>query len=130
MSEFHKEQKHIGFALLYDSYNIEEKFKRHVSGIPYFVIKDKEEKRISAMLDSAIILGNAFQSRQASAISCVAIARNDDEHLAMQLGIIPVKPQGLNICLGCLAKAIDNCQEQLEVLKDIQEMTKTYAIKL
>lgn len=48
----------------------------------------------------------------------------------MQIGIIKIVPNGIAICPTCLAKAIQTCEENLIVLKDIQEATKQYATNL
>ena len=79
------------------------------------------------MLSSAGNLAASFSEYQRSAIACVAIARSEEEYVAMSLGEIKIVPQGLAICVGCLAKAIATCEENLAVLKDIQEATKQYA---
>lgn len=131
MNDFHKEAEHIGFALLFDSFKIEDKFKSVMKGnLPYFIIKDREEKQVSAMLDSAEELTMEFYNVITSAISCVAIAKDSVEAAMIHTGFIKPIAQGLNICTACLAKSILACEEQLEVLKDIQEMTKVYAAKL
>lgn len=130
MREFHKPEEHgRAFELLFDSYKIEAKFKERAGNdFPYSIIKDKEEKRISSMLDSAGEIGRQFMHLQTSAISAVAIARNVDEALLMQIGAIRIIPNGVAICPTCLAKAISTCEENLIVLKDIQEATKGYAV--
>lgn len=130
MSQFHKEQDHgKAFALLFDSYKIEDKFKERTS-LPYSVIKDKEEKRISSMLATAGEIGAEFIHLQLSAVSAIALARTANEALSMQVGLTKIIPNGIAICPTCLAKAIQVCEENLIVLKDIQEATKQYATKL
>lgn len=129
MSDFHKEAEHTGFALLFDSHKIEEKFKNAVQ-IDYFVIKDKEENRITSMMATAQELGHSHIHYRNSALSAVAIARTYEEAVIMQTGLVPITPQGLNICTTCLAKAILACEEELAVLKDIQQAVKEYAAKL
>ena len=128
MTDFHKPEDHgRAFALLFDSCtDIEKKFKERTS-LPYSMIKDKEEKRISSMLDTASEIGAQFIHLQLAAISAVAIARTVDEALLMQMGAIKIIPNGIAICPTCLAKAIQVCEENLIVLKDIQEATKQYA---
>lgn len=125
-SQFHKEEEHgRAFALLFDSYKIEDKFKRTTS-LPYSIIKDKEEKRISSMLLSASEIGLQFIHLQLSAVSPVALAKTAEEAYLMQTGIIKIIPEGIAICPTCLARAIQVCEENLLVLKDIQEATKQY----
>lgn len=126
MSEFHKEENHNAVALLFDSCKIEEKFKSR-SDLRYVIVNGKEENRLAGMLSSAGHLASSFSEHQKSAIACVAIAKNDDEAIAMTLGFMKVTPQGLAVCSGCLAKAIAVGEENLAVLKDIQEATKVYA---
>lgn len=128
MNKFHNEEDHTPcFALLFDSHDdVERRFKEKTSNYPYTVIKDKEEKRISAMLDSAGQIGSNFVSLQKSAISAIAMANNQDEAMMMSLGIMPMVPSGVSICSTCLARAILTCQEQLEILKDLQEAVKGY----
>lgn len=130
-NQFHKPEDHgRAFALLFDSYKIEAKFKERAKDFPYSIIKDKEEKRISSMLNSAGEIGAEFISLQTSAVCAVAIARSADEAFLMHAGAIRIIPNGIAICPTCLAKAILTCEENLTVLKDIQEATKQYAIKL
>ena len=124
MSKFHEDSDHTRFAFLFDSCKIEEKFKPYE--IPYSIIKDKEEKNLSAMLDSAGQIGSNFVSLQKAAISAIAMANDQDEAMMMQLGMIPMVPSGVSICSTCLARAILTCQEQLEILKDLQEAVKGY----
>lgn len=128
MFEFHNDEKHDKhFALLFDSCNIEYKFKERASNIPYTIIKDREEKRISAMLTSAGAIGAQFIHLQTSAISCIALAKSDDEAMLMSLGFLKIVPQGMAICPTCLDQSILTCEENLAVLKDIREATKKYA---
>lgn len=127
-SQFHKEETHgRAFALLFDSYKIEDKFKERIS-LPYSIIKDREEKRISSMLVTAGEIGAEFIHLQLSAVSAIALARTLEEALLMQMGATKIIPNGVAICPTCLAKAIQVCEENLIVLKDIQEATKEYAI--
>lgn len=129
-NQFHKEEDHgKAFALLFASYNIEDKFKRTTS-LPYSIIKDKEEKRISSMLDSASEIGAQFIHLQLSAVSAVALAKTAEEAWMMQAGIIKIIPNGVAICPTCLSRAIQVCEENLIVLKDIQDATKQYATNL
>jgi hypothetical protein len=131
MSDFHTEDKHSTlFALLFDSCNIEEKFKERTEGsIPYVILKDKEEKRISAMLHSAGEIGAHFIKLQTSAVSAIAMARSEEEAIAMTLGLIKLTANGICICKSCLDKAIQTCEENLAILKDIKEATDQYAPK-
>lgn len=127
MTKFNEEPDHgRAFALLFHSHNIEAKFKERTE-LPYSIIKEKEEKRISAMLDSAAEIGLQFQKLQLAAVSAVLLAKNIEEAVLMRLGTIPIIPHGIAICPTCLAKAIQVCEENLIVLKDIQEATKKYA---
>lgn len=127
MSEFHTPEDHgSAFAILYDSYKVEEKFKDKTE-LRYVIVKDKEEKRISSMIESAGEIGTSFANLQKAAICCVAIAKNEDMAALMSLGLIPANISGVAICPTCLAKAIITCEENLAVLKDIQEATKVYA---
>lgn len=130
MSDFHKEAKHKAFALLFDSHKIEELYKKRDCGLPYFIVKDKEEKRIFSMVQSAADLSHASMHHFEDAVHCVFFCKSLEEEILLRSGLITYTPQGAAICSGCLAKAILTCQEQLEVLKDIQEMSKTYAAKL
>lgn len=114
------------FALLYDSRKIENKFKDRTE-LRYVIIKDKEEKRISSMVESAGDIGASFVDLQKAAICCVAIASTQEEALLMQIGLVKSQIGGVAICPACLAKAILTCEENLAVLKDIQEATKVYA---
>ncbi len=126
MSEFHKEESHNAVAILFASCKIEKMFKER-SGLRHVVVRDKEENRLAGMLSSAGNLAASFSEHQRSAIACVAIARSEEEYIAMSLGEMKINPQGIAICAGCLAKAIATCEENLAVLKDIQEATKAYA---
>lgn len=128
MTYFHNDAKHSNmFALLYASHdNIEEKFKAKTENFPYVVIKDKEEKRISAMLSSAGEIGRQFVNLQLSAIQNIAVAHSYDEAMLIQAGLLPLMPSGVGICPTCLAKTILLCEEQLIILKDIQEAIKSY----
>ena len=128
MSEFHTEEKHgRAFALLFNTHNIEQKFKERVKDIPYTVIKDKEEARLSGMLTSCGDIGAKFISLQTSAVGAIALASSPDEQLLMQMGLMKIIPGGVAICPTCLARAILTCEENLEVLKDIQEAVSKYA---
>lgn len=125
-NQFHKPEDHgKAFALLFDSFHIEAKFKERTS-LPYKIIKDKEEKRISSMLDTAGEIGAQFYHLQMAAISAVALARTFEEAILMETGALKIIPNGIAICPTCLAKAIQVCEENLIVLKDIQEATKQY----
>lgn len=132
MSNFHKEAEHMGFALLFDSFKIEDKFKSVMKGKIYLILLLKTEKKnkYQQCFDSAEELTMEFYNVITSAISCVAIAKDSVEAAMIHTGFIKPIAQGLNICTACLAKSILACEEQLEVLKDIQEMTKVYAAKL
>jgi len=125
VNDFHAEEEHNAVAILFDSFKIEEKFKSR-SGLRYVVVKDKEEKRLSGMLSSVGELGLSFKELQHSAIACVAIATSPEEAAAMHMGLIKLVPNGIAVCAGCLTKAIATCEENLAVLKDIQEATKVY----
>ena len=125
-NKFHTEEEHNAVAILFDSCKIERLFKER-SGLRHVVVKDKEENRLSGMLSSAGNLAASFSEHQRSAIACVAIARSEEEYVAMSLGAMQITPQGIAICAGCLAQAIAVCEENLAVLKDIQEATKVYA---
>lgn len=127
-SQFHKEEDHgKAFVLLFDSCpDIEKKFKARTE-LPYLIIKDKEEKRISSMLDTAGQIGARFYHLQMAAISVVALARTFEEAILMEAGALKIIPNGIAICPTCLSKAIQVCEENLIVLKDIQEATKQYA---
>jgi uncharacterized protein with PIN domain len=125
--KFNAEEDHgKAFALLFDSHKIEDKFK-HTTELPYFIVKDKEETRLSAMLHSASEIGKQFNHLQKSAICHVAIAKTVEEAAMVQIGLIKVNASGIAICPTCLARAILTCEENLAVLKDIQEATKVYA---
>lgn len=129
MSKFHKDNEvHARFGLLFDSCKIENKFKQAVPDCKFTIVKDKEEARFSSMLNSAGSIGSAFVRLQTSAIECIALAATPQEAYAISLGLIPVIPQGIMVCPGCLERSILTCQENLEVLKDIQEAIKKYAI--
>lgn len=130
MSNFHKETEHKAFAMLFDSCNIEDKYKNQKTNIPYFIVKDKEEKRIFSMVQSAADLSHAAIHHFEDAVHCVFFPKSLEEEILLRSGLITYTPQGAAICSGCLAKAILICQEQLEVLKDIQEMSKVYESKL
>lgn len=126
MSEFHKEAEHDKyFALLFDSHNIEAKF-RTSSTMRYTIIKDKEERRICSMLESVGDIGAQFIQLQTSAVSSIAWANTPEEALLKQFGMIKIPPSGLAICPHCLDKAILTCEENLQVLKDLREATKSY----
>lgn len=127
-TQFHTEETHAkGFALLFDSHKIEAKFNEKVKGtIPYSIIKDKEENRLSSMLHSVGEIGAQFITLQMAAVSAIAIARSSDEAALMQLGFLKLVPSGIAICPTCLAKAIATCEENLIVLRDIQEAVKNY----
>lgn len=128
MSHFHKDEEHKAFALLFDSHKIEDRFNaRNKGAIPHLIIKDKEEKRISSMLESIMDLKTAASEYYYSGMQCVVIANSIEEAIACQLGSF--EPQGLAICLSCLRKAITAHEESLTVLKDIEEATKKYAAK-
>lgn len=130
-NQFHKENDHgKAFALLFHSHNIEEKFKQKVKNFSYTVIKDKEENRLHAMLTSVGEIGAKLIQLQASAITAVAIASSPFEQAMMETGLMEIKPSGVGICRTCLANAILTCEENLEILKDIQEATKQYATNL
>ncbi len=79
------------------------------------------------MLTSVGHLQVSFIEHQKSAMACVAIAKNEEEAIAMTLGLIQIKAQGIAVCGGCLEKAIAICKENLAVLEDIKEATKVYA---
>lgn len=81
MSEFHKDQIHQRFAVLFDSCKIEEIFKPY--NIRYSIVKDREEARLNSMLNSAGQMGASFVRNQTSAIECVAIAHSQEEAAAM-----------------------------------------------
>lgn len=130
MSDFHKEMEHTGFALLYSSANIEEKYKETIREMPCFILCEKDEKRWAAMVTSADDLLKEFRANARSALGSIAIAKTYEEMLLIEVGAIRPKSQGFCICLACLSKAILACEEQLTVLKDIQEATKEYAAKL
>lgn len=128
MSQFHKEEEHsTTFALLFDSHDgIEQKFLQKTKDYPYTLIKDKEERRISSMLDTAGQMGKQFMTLQMSAVSAICMANSYDEAVLIEAGLLPLIPSGVGICLTCLAKAIATCEENLIVLKDLQEAVKGY----
>ena len=127
MSKFHTPEDHgTAFALLYDSHKVEAKFKDRTE-LRYAVIKDKEETRISSMVESAGDIGAAFMDLQKTAICCVALASSQEEAVLMQIGLVKSQISGVAICPTCLAKAILTCEENLAVLKDLQEAIKVYA---
>ena len=129
-NKFHTEKDHgKAFALLFHTHNIEQKFKERVPDIQYTVVKDKEEARLGAMLHIAGEIGHKFIQLQTSAVMAVAIASSEEQHLLMQMGMVKIIPSGVAICPTCLARAILTCEENLEVLKDIQEATKRYAVE-
>lgn len=124
---FHKYEDHSkAFALLFDSHQIEDKFKR-ITSLSYSIVRDKEEQRLCSMLEVSGEIGEEFIHTVKSAVSCVAIAKSEKEAIAMQLGIVKIIPSGMAICLTCLTKAIRLCEENLIILKDLQEATKKYA---
>lgn len=130
MSDFHTEEKHDKhFALLFGScYDIERKFNERAQGaVPYTVIRDREEARISSMLHSAGEIGAEFIALQMAAVSAIAIAKSNDEAALMQLGFLKLIPQGMCICPTCLDKAVLACEENLTVLKDIRDAVKAYS---
>jgi hypothetical protein len=130
MTEFHNNQIHTKpFALLFHSHNLEQKFKERAPDYKCIVIRDKEETRLNAMLTSAGDIGAKFIQLQTLAVSAIAVASSPDEQLLMTAGLIKIIPGGLAICPTCLADAILTCQENLEVLKDIQEAVSKYAVE-
>lgn len=126
--QFHSNTHAKPFALLFHSHNLEQKFKERAPEYKCTVIRDKEETRLNAMLQSAGDIGAKFIQLQTSAVSAIALASSPDEQVLMSMGLMKIIPGGLAICPTCLADAILTCQENLEVLKDIQEAVKKYAI--
>jgi len=126
-NQFHNDEHSTCFALLFDSHaGVEHYFKARTKDYPYSIIKDKEEKRISSMLVTAGQLGAQMISFQKSAINAIAIAKSYEEALAVEMGLLPIVPSGLAICPTCLEKTILACEENIAVLKDIQEAVKEY----
>jgi hypothetical protein len=79
------------------------------------------------MLTSAGDIGAKFMQLQMSAVSAIAVASSPEEQLLMSAAFMKITPGGVGICPTCLANAILTCQENLEVLKDIQEAVSKYA---
>lgn len=129
MSQFKEDDNHKkAFAILFDSFQIESKFKESIKGkIAHFNVKDREEQRIASMFDSLRDIGNHFMNTQVSAISCIAIAKSSQEALGMQMGLLDIIPKGVAICPTCLDRAIVLAEENLTILKDLKEATKQYA---
>lgn len=91
------------------------------------VIKDKTIDRLRAMIDSCDEISSHHIQLQRSCITSVQIAKNVQEMMAMQMGLIPTgEIQGIGICPGCLQQAIISCEEVLNSLKDIEIATKEY----
>jgi hypothetical protein len=131
MSEFHKEDEHIAFSLLFDSTNIENRYKDTIEDkLPYFVVIDKEEKRLEGMFNSAAELGRGFNHHKTSALAIVCMASSYEEGLLMHAGLLPVSIQGISVCMACLGQAIKTGEEQLEVLRDLEKLATGYAAKL
>lgn len=131
MSDFHKEQEHKAFTMLFASANVEKEYIKRMEGkLPHVVIKDKDEARICSMLDSITTLTYHTQDLQQSAFQAVMMARTYEDVVAYQLGINNLKPSGLAVCPACLRKAILALEESLEVMKDIEVAAKAYAAKL
>lgn len=126
--QFHNDKHAEPFALLFHSHNMEQKFKERAPEYKYNVIRDKEETRLNAMLQSAGDIGAKFIQLQMSAVSAIALASSPDEQYLMAAGLLKIIPGGLAICPTCLANAILTCQENLEVLKDIQQAVSKYAL--
>lgn len=129
MSDFHTEEKHKALSLLFDSSKIEKRYKENV-GLPYLVVVGKEENRIESMVRSASELGKCFTEYKTGALAVVCMANSYEEGVMMHAGLLPVTVQGVSLCLGCMSKAIQACEEQLEVLRDIEKLAKDYEAKL
>jgi len=127
--QFHSNTHALPFALLFDSHKIERAFKERVKDMKHTVIWGKEESRISAMIEIAGDIGAKFMQLQMSAVSAIALAKSPDEQVLMQMGLMKITPGGVGICPTCLANAILTCQENLEVLKDIQQAVSKYAVE-
>lgn len=130
MSDFHKEAEHKAISLLFDSSKIEARYKENVPDIPCIMIVGKEEKRIESMFRSAAELGTGFNHYKTSALAVVCMAQTYEEGLLMHAGLLPVTVQGISVCIACMSKAIQACEEQLEVLRDIEKLAIGYAAKL
>ena len=129
MSDFHTEEKHNALSLLFDSSKIEQRYKENVD-VPYLVVVGKEENRIEGMFRAAAELGKGFSEYKTSALAVICMANSYEEGIMMHAGLLPVKVQGMSVCLGCMSKAIQTCEEQLEVLRYIEKLVKGYATKL
>lgn len=128
MSDFHKEAKHENhFCVIFDSFNVEHKIKPSLGDLKCVIAKDKEEKRLSGMLQSAGEIGANFVALQSAALTAVGVASTVQDAMLQQLGWHKLTPNGFILCPACLDKAILACEENLEVLKDIREATKQYA---
>lgn len=127
MSQFNTEdKKHETFSLLFDSYKVKASFKA-TSQARYWVVKDKEEERITSMLKTLDDIAHSSSQHFKSAISAIAFARSQEEAVLMQLGVLCVEANGVAICPNCLAKTILLVEENLGILKDLQKATQRYA---
>lgn len=129
-NDFHKEAEHKAISLLFDSSKIEQRYKETIPEIPCIIIVGKEEKRIESMFRSAAELGKGFDHYKTSALAVVCMANTYEEGVMMHAGLLPVIVQGISVCPACLSKAIQCCEEQLEVLRDLEKLATDYAAKL
>jgi hypothetical protein len=90
-------------------------------------IQDAAINRLIAIIDSANDMSKHYYQLHAASVQTINITKTVEDALLIQIGMKePEKMQGLAICPGCLQQAILSCEEVLQSLKDIQEVTKEY----
>lgn len=128
MSQFKIEDKHEKFAILFNSFRIEERFKLDTGNqIRCVIVHDKEEARLAAIVDSFAEIARHSNNVQNHAVVAVGVTKSKEDALAAQLGILQIIPNGVLICPTCLNNAIVACEENLTILRDIKEAVKNYA---
>src|ERR1700753_2201211 len=96
--QFHTKNHAKPFAILFHSHNIEQKVRDRAPEYHCVVIRDKEESRLNAMLETAGDIGAKFIQLQTSAVSAIALASSPNEQFLMSAEFMKIVPGGLAIC--------------------------------
>ena len=130
MSKFHEEQKHKAMALIFESQNIEQHYRKANFELPIFILDEKKEKRLCSVLESMESFHDSFRENMSHSVHIVSLPRTLEQLVNQHMGFERPKPQGFHVCAGCLAESISILKEELTALEDMQAMLKEYEDKI
>jgi len=127
MNNFETEDVHEHVGLIFDQSKKQEIEERH--NLECTVVDDKTKVRLSNMMTE---ISKEFDTYAMYLNNTVKIIRGVDDpkdaFLAMA-GVLPAKDYSYMICLICIERTIMLLNDQVSILKDIQELAKQYADK-